>query len=242
MPDERCASQRQPHSATQQNEWWRAHEWGPPGFITDRVTFPTGITLLTGLIVGWLVHRLRTSAEYSVERASEAERLRDELARRVDVLEAANRCARALGSSLEIDQAFGVFIRELRGLVAFERTAIVLVEGETAQTMATAGRGANTVFPPGTFERIAALLGENEDRTEFVRRAVEREIERRHMAAKRELRRRSHMTPIRSVIPTPSLSRTPYFERPRCLGRWLTGTERTTPPARNTSAGRNRCM
>jgi signal transduction histidine kinase len=132
------------------NEWWRAHEWGPPGFITDRVTFPAGITLLTGLIVGWLVQRLRNSAAFSVERASEAERLRDALGRRVDVLEAANRCARALGSSLEIDQAFGVFIRELRGLVDFERTAIVLIEGETAQTMATAGRGANTIFPPGT--------------------------------------------------------------------------------------------
>jgi signal transduction histidine kinase len=132
------------------NEWWRSREWGPPGFITDRVTFPAGITLLTGLIVGWLVQRLRTSAAVSVERAAEAERLRDELGRRVDVLEAANRCARALGSSLEIDQAFGVFIRELRGLVNFERTAIVLVEGDTAQTMATAGRGARTVFPPGT--------------------------------------------------------------------------------------------
>jgi hypothetical protein len=46
-------------------------------------------------------------------------------------------------------------------------------------------------FPAGTFERIAALLGENEDRTEFVRRAVEREIERRQMAAKRGPRRRS---------------------------------------------------
>jgi signal transduction histidine kinase len=132
------------------NEWWRAREWGPPGFITDRVTFPAGITLLTGLIVGWLVQRLRTSAAYSVERAAEAERLRDELGRRVDVLEAANRCARALGSSLEIDQAFGAFIRELRGLIDFERTAIVLIDGENAQTMATTGRGASTVFPPGT--------------------------------------------------------------------------------------------
>ena len=132
------------------NEWWRSREWGPPGFITDRVTFPAGITLLTGLIVGWLVQRLRMSAAFSVDRAAEAERLRDELGRRVDVLEAVNRCARALGSSLEIDQAFGVFIRELRGLVNFERTAIVLVEGDTAQTIATAGRGASTVFPPGT--------------------------------------------------------------------------------------------
>jgi signal transduction histidine kinase len=132
------------------NEWWRAHEWGPPRFITDRVTFPAGITLLTGLIVGWLVQRLRTSAALSVERAAEAERLRDALGRRVDVLEAANRCARALGSSLELDQAFGAFIREVRGLVPFERTAIVLVDGDTAQTMATAGRGATDIFPPGS--------------------------------------------------------------------------------------------
>jgi signal transduction histidine kinase len=132
------------------NEWWRAHEWGPPGFITDRVTFPAGVTLLTGLIVGWLVQRMREATLLSVDRAAEAERLRDALGRRVDVLEAANRCARALASSLELDEAFGAFIRELRGLVPFDRTAIVLVEGETAQTMATAGRGANDVFPPGS--------------------------------------------------------------------------------------------
>jgi signal transduction histidine kinase len=132
------------------NEWWRAREFGPPRFIWDRVTFPTGVLLLTGLIVGWLVSRLDFEARQGVERAAEAERLRDELGRRVDVLEAANRCARALGSSLEIEQAFGAFIREVRGLVPFERTAIVLVEGEAARTIASAGRGANEVFPPGT--------------------------------------------------------------------------------------------
>ena len=74
------------------------------------------------------------------------------------MLEAANRCARALGSSLELDEAFGAFIRELRGLVPFERTAIVLVEGDTATTMATAGRGANEVFPPGNSDPIEGSL------------------------------------------------------------------------------------
>lgn len=34
-------------------------------------------------------------------------------------------------------------------------------------------------FPEGTFERIAAVLEEDEDRTDFVREAVEREIKRR---------------------------------------------------------------
>jgi signal transduction histidine kinase len=132
------------------NEWWRAREFGPPGLLWDRVTFPTGVLLLTGLIVGWLVGRLDFEAKQSLDRAAEAERLRDALGRRVDVLEAANRCARALGSSLEIEQAFGAFIREVRGLVPFERTAIVLVEGGTARTIASAGRGATEVFPPGT--------------------------------------------------------------------------------------------
>ena len=132
------------------NEWWRAKEFGPPGFLWDRVTFPTGVLLLTGLIVGWLVSRLDFEAKQSLDRAAEAERLRDALGRRVDVLEAANRTARALGSSLDIEQAFGAFIREVRGLVPFERTAIVLVEGDAARTIASAGRGATEVFPPGT--------------------------------------------------------------------------------------------
>jgi hypothetical protein len=34
-------------------------------------------------------------------------------------------------------------------------------------------------FPEGTFERVEAVLDENEDRTDFVRVAVERELERR---------------------------------------------------------------
>jgi hypothetical protein len=41
-------------------------------------------------------------------------------------------------------------------------------------------------FPDGTFERIAAVLKENEDRTDFVRRAVERELERLETEALKE--------------------------------------------------------
>jgi signal transduction histidine kinase len=118
--------------------------------------------VLVGVLAGLVIGRLRDtiSAERSrVElRAAEAERLRDELGHRVDVLETANRCARALGSSLELDEAFGAFIRELRGLVPFERTAIVLVEGDTATTMATAGRGATDIFPPGNSDPIEGSL------------------------------------------------------------------------------------
>ena len=107
------------------------------------------VGVLSGLVIGRLRDTLGAERLRAESRAAEAERLRDELGHRVDVLETANRCARALGSSLELDEAFGAFIRELRGLVPFERTAIVLVEGETATTMATAGVGALEIFPPG---------------------------------------------------------------------------------------------
>ena len=41
-------------------------------------------------------------------------------------------------------------------------------------------------FPERTFARIAAVLEETEDRTDFVRQAVERELERREAAGKRK--------------------------------------------------------
>jgi signal transduction histidine kinase len=139
-------------------EWWRDREFGPPAFLWDRVAFPFGILLLTGLIVGWLVARLRTEAAAARTRAGEAENLRDELGRRVDILEAAGRCARALGSSLNLDHAFSVFIRELGGLVPFDRTAIVLAEGNIANVVATAGRGADSVLRPGTLRAVENSL------------------------------------------------------------------------------------
>jgi signal transduction histidine kinase len=120
-----------------------------PGFQLRGALVRMLIGMLSGIIVGRLRDTLNAERSLAESRAAEAERLRDELGHRVDVLETANRCARALGSSLELDEAFGAFIRELRGLVPFARTAIVLVEGDTATTMATAGLGASEVFPPG---------------------------------------------------------------------------------------------
>jgi signal transduction histidine kinase len=108
------------------------------------------VGMLSGIVVGRLRDTINAERSRAEARAAEAERLRDELGHRVDVLETANRCARALGSSLELDEAFGAFIRELRGLVPFERTAIVLMEDNMANTMATAGKGATEVFPPGS--------------------------------------------------------------------------------------------
>jgi hypothetical protein len=41
-------------------------------------------------------------------------------------------------------------------------------------------------FPEGTFARIAAVLENDEDRTDFVRKAVARELSRRKSAGRRK--------------------------------------------------------
>jgi signal transduction histidine kinase len=121
-----------------------------PGLLWQSSFARVLVGVLSGLVIGRLRDTISAERSRVEARAAEAERLRDELGHRVDVLETANRCARALGSSLELDEAFGAFIRELRGLLPFERTAIVLVDGDSATTMATAGRGAADVFAPGS--------------------------------------------------------------------------------------------
>ncbi len=119
-------------------------------YRVEFVTFQAIAGLLLALIVGWLVARLATERRTAELRAAEAEGLRDELGRHADLLDAANRCARALSSSLDLDDAFGEFIRELRGLVPFDRMAIVLAEDGAARVIATAGDRAGDVMPPGT--------------------------------------------------------------------------------------------
>jgi signal transduction histidine kinase len=125
-------------------EWLRSRHYAPHSYQINYVTFQVGVGLLTGLIIGWLVERLRG------ERAI-AER-------RVDLLEAANRCARALASSLDVEEAFNAFIRELGALVPFERVTIVLVDGNRAEVMAAAGRGVERVFPRGSARPVAGSV------------------------------------------------------------------------------------
>ncbi len=139
-------------------EEWRATEFGPPAYDLNRVTFPFGILLLTGLIIGWLVSQLRAEATFADARAGDAERLRDELSRRVDVFDAANRCARALGSSLELDAAFAAFNRELAGLVPFDRAVILLEEDGRMRALAIAGAGADST---GTDQAVRGSILEH---------------------------------------------------------------------------------
>jgi signal transduction histidine kinase len=146
-------------------EWLRERRLAPMTYHLDYVTLQVGLEVLIGLTVGWLVHRLLGQTNVAENRAAEAERLQGELGRRADVLEAANRCARALSSSLELDEAFDAFIREVRGLIPFNRIAIVLSEKGTAQVMAVAGAGADDVLPPGSARPIHGTLLEEILRT-----------------------------------------------------------------------------
>ena len=139
-------------------EWLRERHSAPHGYHVNYVTLQVGIELLMALIVGWLVMRMRAQSAVAESRAVDAERLRDELGRRADVLEAASRCARALSSSLELDEAFAAFIREVRGLLPFDRIAIVLRDDGNAHVMAVAGAGSDEIFPPGTARPIAGSL------------------------------------------------------------------------------------
>jgi signal transduction histidine kinase len=146
-------------------EWLRERRFEPRMYRIDYVTLQLGVEVLIGLIVGWLMLRLLGQSTVAEARAADAERLRDQLGRRADVLEAANRCARALSSSLELDQAFDAFIREVRGLLPFDRIAIVLSENSVAQVMAVAGAGADEVLPPGSGRPIHGTLLEELLRT-----------------------------------------------------------------------------
>jgi signal transduction histidine kinase len=140
-------------------EWLRANDFDDR-YRYENVTLQLGIEVVVALCVGWLVLRLRGEAAIADARRLEAERLRDELGRRADLLEAANRCARALGSSLALDEAFGAFIRELRGLIPFDRTAIILFEEGHVRVMATAGIGHDEVLRPGEALPPGALIEE----------------------------------------------------------------------------------
>ncbi len=130
-------------------EYWRNDEFGVP-VRYDALVLRVVVALALGGVVGRLVDMERGQAHDAEDRAAEAERLRDELGRRVDLLEATSRAARALGSSLDLDDAFAAFVRELRSLLPFDRAAILLAEGSGARVMATAGLGAEEYLEPGS--------------------------------------------------------------------------------------------
>ena len=135
-------------------EIWRESEFGVPAEI-ESVVLRGLIALALGGVVGRLVDMERSQARAADERAAEAERLRDELGRRIDMQEATSRAVRALGSSLDLDVAFAAFVQELRGLLPFDRAAILLVEGSGALVMATAGVAQDEVIGPGAAIPVA---------------------------------------------------------------------------------------
>jgi len=135
----------------------------PPPFALDTVTLPFGLQTLIGLVVGWLVDRLRAETSIAEARAAEAEDLRDRLGHRADVLEAVNRAARALGSSLDQSRAFAAFRDELQSMIPFDQLRIE-VAGETDSVFAASGglvggtEGDEVVAPPMLGDRAPGTL------------------------------------------------------------------------------------
>jgi signal transduction histidine kinase len=138
----------------------RADRYGRE-FSADAVTLPLGIEIMVGVLVGWLASRLGSEAKTAEARAAEAEELRDRLGRRGDQLEAVNRVARALGSSLEQNEALERFLGEVRSVFEFDRLAIVLVEGDQAVVMGTSGRGEDRLFPRGIARPVGGSVIED---------------------------------------------------------------------------------
>jgi len=137
---------------------WLRDDRADRAFRWENVAVQVGIEVMIVLVVGWLVERLRAEASIAEDRVHEAEHLQDELDRREHALDAANRCARALGSSLELDEAFGAFIEELKGVVPFDRTAIILSDEGQVRVMATAGLKHDEVLQPGEALPAGALV------------------------------------------------------------------------------------
>jgi signal transduction histidine kinase len=127
---------------------WREAQFDTP-VRYDALVLRGVVAIALGGVVGRLVEMERSQSRAAEDRAAEAERFRDELGRRIDLLEATSRAARALGSSLDLDAAFAAFVQELRGLLAFDRAAILLVEPAGSRIMATAGVGADDILAPG---------------------------------------------------------------------------------------------
>jgi signal transduction histidine kinase len=138
----------------------RADRYGRE-FSADAVTLPLGIEVMVGVLVGWLASRLGSEAKIAEARAAEAEELRDRLGRRGDQLEAVNRVARALGSSLDQDEALERFLSEVRSVFEFDRLAIVLVEGDEAVVMGNSGRGEDSLFPRGIARPVVGSVIED---------------------------------------------------------------------------------
>jgi K+-sensing histidine kinase KdpD len=142
-------------------EWLRADQLDDYDFDADGITFPFGVMLMIGLVVGWLAHRLRREAELAESRAAEAEDLRDQLGRRADQLESVNRVARALSSTLDEEKAFQRFLREVQSVFHYDRLAIVLAEGDEVEVMANSGLGEGELFARGTRRPLRGSIMES---------------------------------------------------------------------------------
>ena len=129
-------------------EWWRSDHFTPSDFRLQSVTVPFGLQLAVGAVVGWLVNRLARRRP-SLTSARRKRKGSATSSAGGSISSTPRIVARALGSSLEIEEAFAAFIRELRGVIPFDRTAIILADDGLARVIAAAGAAAERSFLQG---------------------------------------------------------------------------------------------
>jgi signal transduction histidine kinase len=139
------------------SEAYRTYELGLSA-QPETLVLRGAIGVAIALVVGGLVSRLTEQAEALRKRAAEAEQLRDELGRRLDLVEAANRCARALGSSLVLEEAFEAFTHALRGAIPFDRVLVMRRDDGEPHVVASAGVGAEKWGPGATYPPLEGAL------------------------------------------------------------------------------------
>jgi signal transduction histidine kinase len=121
------------------------------GFEIRSVTLSIGVQLITGVVVGGLTQQLHRESSRAEARATEAEHLHEEIGRYAARLELANRAAQALASSLDMQESFKLFVRELRKSLPFDRIALILSERDDATVAAE--EGASVTSGPSVWSR-----------------------------------------------------------------------------------------
>jgi signal transduction histidine kinase len=121
------------------------------------IELQTGFEVMMALIVGWLVRRLAAEGARAVARADEAETLRDELARRADLADAAYEAERRT-------------VEELRRLSRLRADFVSLVSHEVRSPMAAVIGSARTLqqrwreLSPHQRDAFLALIADETDR------------------------------------------------------------------------------
>jgi len=156
-------------------EWWRESKFDNPphGYQPDHILFPWGLLTLTGMIVGWLVDRLRYKTTTSEAQVVQAELLREPSGFNTQELELVGLLGRLVASAVQNIRAYEAernTVEELRRLSALRADFVSLVSHELRAPMASVVGSAQTLrqrwreLSPDQRESFLALISSETER------------------------------------------------------------------------------